>query len=127
MEVTVLTVPHCPNAALMDERLATAVSGLAGVGVTRRVVGDEQQAAALGMRGSPTLLIGGTDPFADPGQPGQLVVPAVPPGRRLAGGRPASGGPAPGADSRTAGRRGLTSQAPTPARVLAGGLDANQQ
>ena len=72
MEVTVLTVPHCPNAGLMDERLATAVSGLAGVGVTRRVVGDEQQAAALGMRGSPTLLIGGTDPFADPGQPASL-------------------------------------------------------
>ena len=66
MEVTVLTVPHCPNAGLMDERLATAISGLAGVRVTRRVVDGEQQAAALGMRGSPTLLIGGTDPFADP-------------------------------------------------------------
>lgn len=72
MDVTVLTVPHCPNAGLLDERLAVAISGLAGVRVTRRVVGDEQQAAALGMRGSPTLLIGGTDAFADPGQPASL-------------------------------------------------------
>jgi acyl CoA:acetate/3-ketoacid CoA transferase alpha subunit len=72
VEVTVLTVPQCPNAALMDERLAAAAAGLPGVRVTRRVVGDEQQAVALGMRGSPTLLIGGADPFAAPGQPASL-------------------------------------------------------
>jgi hypothetical protein len=69
VEVTVLTVPGCPNAELLDERLATAAAGLRGVRVTRRVVPDEQQAAVLGMRGSPTLLIGGADPFADPGEP----------------------------------------------------------
>ena len=72
MEVTVLTVPRCPNAALLDERLAAAVAGLADVRVVRRVVHDEQEAVALGMRGSPTLLIGGADPFADPGDPASL-------------------------------------------------------
>jgi hypothetical protein len=72
VEVTVLTVPQCPNAALLDQRLVAAVAGLPGVRLVRRVVHDEQQAAALGMRGSPTLLIDGTDPFAAPGQPASM-------------------------------------------------------
>jgi len=72
MDVTVLTVSRCPNAALLDERLAAAVVGLEGVRVVRRIVHDEREAAALGMRGSPTLLIGGADPFAAPGQPASL-------------------------------------------------------
>jgi hypothetical protein len=72
VELTVLTVPRCPNAALLDERLAAALAGLPGVRVVRRVVHDEQQAAALGMHGSPTLLIGGADPFAAPGEAASL-------------------------------------------------------
>ncbi len=68
VEVTVLTVPGCPHAELAEERLATAIAGLAGVRVIRRVAADEQEAAALGMRGSPTILIDGTDPFALPGE-----------------------------------------------------------
>jgi hypothetical protein len=72
VEVTVLAVPQCPNAKLVEERLAAAASGLGGVRVMRRVVHDEQEAAVQGMRGSPTLLIGGTDPFAAPGAPASL-------------------------------------------------------
>ncbi len=72
MDVTVLSVPECPNARLLDERLAIAAAGVAGVRVTRRVIHDEQEAAALGMRGSPTLLIDGADPFAVPGEPVSL-------------------------------------------------------
>jgi predicted DsbA family dithiol-disulfide isomerase len=72
MELTVLAVPACPNAALLEKRLAEAVAGLPGVRVAREVVHDERQAAALGMRGSPTLLIDGRDPFAAPGQPASL-------------------------------------------------------
>jgi hypothetical protein len=68
VELTVLAVPGCPNAALLDRRLAIAAAGLPDVTVTRRVVDDERQAAALGMRGSPTLLIEAADPFAAPGQ-----------------------------------------------------------
>ena len=67
MEVTVLTIPRCPNSALMEERLAAAAEGLPDVRVTRRIVADEHDADALGMRGSPTLLIDGTDPFPAPG------------------------------------------------------------
>jgi hypothetical protein len=69
VELTVLAVPGCPNAALLDERLAVATAGLPDVTVIRRVVEDERQAAALGMRGSPTLLINEADPFAAPDQP----------------------------------------------------------
>jgi hypothetical protein len=66
VEVIVLAVPGCPNAAFLARRLAVAAAGLPDVTVIRRVVGDERQAAALGMRGSPTLLIDGADPFAAP-------------------------------------------------------------
>jgi hypothetical protein len=69
VEVTVLAVPGCPNAAFLVRRLATAAAGLPAVTVIRRMVDDERQAAALGMRGSPTLLIGNADPFAAASQP----------------------------------------------------------
>ena len=72
MEVIVLTVPDCPNARLLDERLAIASAGVTDLRVIRQVIHDEQEAAALGMRGSPTLLIDGADPFAAPGEPVSL-------------------------------------------------------
>jgi hypothetical protein len=67
--VTVLAVPGCANAPLVDERLKVAAAGLPGVRVVRRVVGDEREAAALGMRGSPTLLVDGADPFGTGHEP----------------------------------------------------------
>jgi hypothetical protein len=69
MELTVLEVPDCPSAPLMAERVAGLITGRPGVTLTRRVVTDEAEAARLGMRGSPTLLIDGTDPFPVPGAP----------------------------------------------------------
>jgi hypothetical protein len=72
MELTLLTVPGCPNAAAFEERLAAALAGRPGVAVTRREIGDERAAALAGMHGSPTLLINGTDPFAAPGQAASL-------------------------------------------------------
>jgi hypothetical protein len=72
MELTLLTVPACPNADAFEERLAAALAGHPGAVVYRREVADEREAAEAGMHGSPTLLIGGTDPFAGPGQPPSL-------------------------------------------------------
>ena len=72
MELTLLTVPACPNAAAFEERLAAALAGHPGAVVHRHEVADEGQAATAGMHGSPTLLIGGTDPFAGPGEPPSL-------------------------------------------------------
>jgi len=68
MELTVLTVPGCPNAAAFEERLAAALAGHPDAVVRRRQVADEREAAETGMAGSPTLLINGLDPFAAPGQ-----------------------------------------------------------
>ena len=67
MELTLLTVPDCPNAAGFAERLEAALSGRPGVIVRRREVADQHEAEQAGMYGSPTLLINGVDPFATPG------------------------------------------------------------
>src|SRR6266851_8318897 len=68
MELTLLTVPACPNAAAFEERLAAALAGHPGAVVHRREVTDEREAAEAGMHGSPTLLVNGADPFAQPDQ-----------------------------------------------------------
>jgi hypothetical protein len=36
------------------------------------VIADEQEAARLGMHGSPTVLVDGADPFAESGQPASM-------------------------------------------------------
>jgi hypothetical protein len=71
MQLVLLTVPDCPNVAAFEERLAAALAGHPAA-VRRRVVGDEREAAETGMRGSPTLLVDGSDPFAAPGEPPSL-------------------------------------------------------
>ena len=64
MQLTLLAVPGCPNARVLKQRLAGLLAGRPEVTVTRRVVSDAAEAARWGMRGSPTLLIDGQDPFA---------------------------------------------------------------
>ena len=68
MELTVLTVPACPNAAVFEERLAAVLADFPDAVVRRREVSDEREAAEAGMHGSPTLLVDAVDPFAVPGQ-----------------------------------------------------------
>jgi hypothetical protein len=67
MELTVLTVPGCPNGTLLEHRLTEALAGRMGVTVVRQVIDDPVSAARSGMHGSPTLLVDGVDPFAGPG------------------------------------------------------------
>jgi len=69
MQLTVLAVPDCPNAPVLDDRLAAVLQSRAGVAVSHEVISSEADAASWGMHGSPTLLIDGVDPFAQPGQP----------------------------------------------------------
>ncbi len=68
MRLTVLAGPDCPNAPLLNNRLAAAIDGQAGVSVSHVMISDEDEAVRWGMHGSPTLLIDGADPFAEPGQ-----------------------------------------------------------
>jgi len=64
MELTVLAVPGCPNAPVLERRLAEALADRPAVTMTRRVITSTDQATRWGMHGSPTLLINGVDPFA---------------------------------------------------------------
>jgi len=68
MELTLLTIPGCPHREVFEQRLAQALAGRAAT-IVRHEVHDAAQAQRLGLRGSPTLLIDGTDPFAVPGEP----------------------------------------------------------
>ncbi len=72
VDLVLLTVADCPNAAAFEEHLAAALAGHPAAAVRRRVVADEREAAEAGMHGSPTLLVDGTDPFAAPGEPPSL-------------------------------------------------------
>ena len=60
MTIELLYVPGCPNVALARQRIAEAAAQ-AGVSpdVTEREVREEDQAVALGMLGSPTVLVDG--------------------------------------------------------------------
>jgi hypothetical protein len=68
MHLTVLVRPDCPNAPVLKDRLAGVLDGRADVSVSHEVISDEADASSWGMHGSPTLLIDGVDPFAEPGQ-----------------------------------------------------------
>ena len=66
-----LAVADCPHVALARERIAAALERLGrGAETTERLVAREEDAVRLGFRGSPTILIDGTDPFPADGNPG---------------------------------------------------------
>jgi hypothetical protein len=67
MKLQILHVPDCPNAAVLAARLDEVLTGRVDVAVEQVDVADQDEAAALGMTGSPTLLVDGNDPFAVPG------------------------------------------------------------
>ncbi|WP_224281255.1 alkylmercury lyase family protein [Streptomyces sp. LS1784] len=67
MRVEMLIVPHCPNGPVLRERLELALGGRTDVELAEHVVDDQAQAERWGMHGSPTLLVDGRDPFAEPG------------------------------------------------------------
>jgi predicted DsbA family dithiol-disulfide isomerase len=54
---------------VLEDRLAAVLEDRSGVSVSHEVISSEADAARWGMHGSPTLLIDGVDPFAQPGQP----------------------------------------------------------
>lgn len=63
-------IPECPNGPIAIERVHGAVvfaADAAQVTVNATIVADVEAAAALQMHGSPTILIDGHDPFAEPG------------------------------------------------------------
>ncbi|OLZ51590.1 alkylmercury lyase family protein [Amycolatopsis keratiniphila] len=67
MELVVLSVPDCPHVALLDNLLRTVLADHEDIRVVHRQILGQDQAEREGMRGSPTLLVDGIDPFAEPG------------------------------------------------------------
>jgi len=68
VEIRLLHVPDCPSMALLTERLGALLAGRPDAEIESLEVDDEDRAAALGMTGSPTILIDGVDPFVEPGR-----------------------------------------------------------
>ncbi|WP_432008839.1 alkylmercury lyase family protein [Streptomyces bacillaris] len=69
MRVEMLIVPDCPNGPVLRERLELVLAGRTDVELAEHVVGDQAEAERRGMHGSPTLLVDGRDPFAEPDAP----------------------------------------------------------
>ncbi|MBA2948894.1 hypothetical protein [Streptomyces himalayensis] len=68
MKIEVLVVPDCPNQQLTEKRLRQALNdtGLTTTGFTTRVIDSQAEAERSSFTGSPTILINGRDPFAEP-------------------------------------------------------------
>ncbi len=70
MDVRLLYFDGCPNWRVAEQRLreAVALTG-ADIDVVLLNVVTSEDAERLSFRGSPTVLINGTDPFAEPEAP----------------------------------------------------------
>jgi hypothetical protein len=71
VDVKVLFFDGCPNWEVADERLREALNlaGRSDVRVEHHRVSTPEEAEAVRFRGSPTILVNGQDPFADPDAP----------------------------------------------------------
>jgi len=58
----------CPNWKTTHQRLEEAI-GDRSMSIEMQLVESPEEAAAVDFRGSPTVLIDGVDPFADPDTP----------------------------------------------------------
>ncbi len=74
MTIALLHSDDCPNRSIAEERLREALARLGrdDVQAEYRLVTTVEQAEAVGFRGSPTVLVSGRDPFADPAAPAAL-------------------------------------------------------
>lgn len=69
MNVTLLYFDNCPNWREADEHLRALEQELPDLRVVRHLVDTPEEAERTGFRGSPSILIDGIDPFADPDAP----------------------------------------------------------
>ncbi len=74
-DVRLLYFEDCPNWRVAEARLKEALISVGADpdAVMYEQVSSVEQAEALGFRGSPTILVDGSDPFADPDAPAGLA------------------------------------------------------
>jgi len=70
MDIELLVVPDCPNEPVAAAMLRAALDdvGLTSTTFRTTVIDTQQRAEQRGFTGSPTILIGGLDPFVEPGR-----------------------------------------------------------
>ena len=61
MDITLQYFDGCPNWTVAAERLAIIAAERGDLTVTRRLVESQEDAEAIGFRGSPSILVGGAD------------------------------------------------------------------
>jgi hypothetical protein len=69
MDITLLYFDDCPNWLVANEHLDLLLSEHPEMSITRRVVDTPEEAERTRFRGSPSILINGIDPFAEPDDP----------------------------------------------------------
>jgi len=68
MKLQLLYFDGCPNWHVADDRLQEALKELgSGVEVERVLVSTPEEAETWSFHGSPSVLVNGEDPFAEPG------------------------------------------------------------
>lgn len=65
MEIVLQYFDGCPNWTVAQERLEVIAAERPDITVTRQLVETFDQAERVGFRGSPSILVDGSDPFAD--------------------------------------------------------------
>ena len=75
VEVELLLVPDCPSSHPAQELLRSTLraAGLAGTPIRVSVIESQHGAEQRGFVGSPTILVNGLDPFAQPELPAALA------------------------------------------------------
>jgi hypothetical protein len=70
MDIRLLYFDDCPNWRIAQQRLEQALGRLHDHSlIVRERIDSPQKAEQIGFRGSPTILINGSDPFADTDAP----------------------------------------------------------
>jgi hypothetical protein len=70
VEITLQHFESCPSWKTTDQHLQTLIDRLGlDVAVRYQLIETPEAAAEYGFRGSPTVLVDGVDPFADPDAP----------------------------------------------------------
>lgn len=69
MDITLQYFDGCPNWKVADARLRSLKEEGFDLEIVRQLIETPEAAAEAGFRGSPTVLVDGIDPFADPGAP----------------------------------------------------------
>jgi len=67
MDITLLFFEDCPNWKLADQRLTAIAAERDDITVTRHLVDTPAEAERTQFHGSPSILVDGVDPFAEPG------------------------------------------------------------